>query len=486
MRIERVELSGVGPFEDAVLEIPEPTGNGELVLFEGPNGSGKSTLANLAAVCVAHHAQVTLGKVALDPKFSPYSIHFPEDSSLPGLIHQTQPPVVLLLKRKRLPSGALTVRLGHGPKHLLVKLGPDFFSHANAEGADPDSRLDVARPLAEMEFCARGETHRLSWAAFAYQAHQSSAKLETPGPKDLPDPPLKGALSFGASSVAHNLGQLLANIEYERVRASVYAQQGSTPEERDKMAATAEARRESLSRFTQVMTEVLDRKVGIEFPFGKNAPELTFDGDKIPIDLLGEGLRSTIAWLSDLLVRLHQITWRDTVRSPFDQEFWLILDEVDEGLHPTLQARLFPSLRSLFPNARIYATTHSPFVVASVGEGYVFPLRPDKQGRVRGPVEPRKLTPGQSLEWVISEIFEARTGFVDDPTREDLSGHKRDIRQFQKTGTMDWPAFLSRRARLLGLNDEVRTVVFMQESPIAADIRREVERAAPSTDVNAS
>ncbi|HSN96868.1 MAG TPA: AAA family ATPase, partial [Candidatus Nanopelagicales bacterium] len=52
MRIERLSLKNVGPFDDAMLVFPEPEEPraGELVLFEGPNGSGKSTLAEAIAV----------------------------------------------------------------------------------------------------------------------------------------------------------------------------------------------------------------------------------------------------------------------------------------------------------------------------------------------------------------------------------------------------------------------------------------------------
>jgi DNA repair exonuclease SbcCD ATPase subunit len=50
MRVARLELTGIGPFEAAVFAIPEPAkGTGELVLFEGPNGSGKTTIAHAIA-----------------------------------------------------------------------------------------------------------------------------------------------------------------------------------------------------------------------------------------------------------------------------------------------------------------------------------------------------------------------------------------------------------------------------------------------------
>ncbi|HVK66055.1 MAG TPA: ATP-binding protein, partial [Polyangium sp.] len=52
MRVARLELSGIGPFEDAVFEVPEPPAgsSGELVFFEGPNGCGKTTIAQAIAL----------------------------------------------------------------------------------------------------------------------------------------------------------------------------------------------------------------------------------------------------------------------------------------------------------------------------------------------------------------------------------------------------------------------------------------------------
>jgi hypothetical protein len=188
-------------------------------------------------------------------------------------------------------------------------------------------------------------------------------------------------------------------------------------------------------------------------------------------------MRSTLAWLTDLLVRLHRVPWERQDISPLEQDFWLILDEIDESLHPTMQMRILPALRRLFPNARMYVTTHSPFVVASAGEGYVFTIHPDARHRVSGKIEARKLTPGQSLEWVVEEIFGAETGFIDPWTRDTLREHRADIARLRRKEAFndeDWRKFLDRRARLMELNEQVQTVVAMQEVPVQRAIEARI------------
>jgi hypothetical protein len=321
----------------------------------------------------------------------------------------------------------------------------------------------------------------IAWAALTYACDHPSASLVTQGPTDIREPPLRGALAFGHRPVgSRDFGQLLTNLESERVRAAQYAQErGSPDEEREGLLQTAAARRESLARFERVLSRMLARSVKISFPFGQHSPKVTLDGEEIAIDLLGEGLRSTFSWLADLLVRLERIVWIDTARPPLDQEFWLILDEVELSLHPTMQARIYPALRELLPNARIYATTHSPFVIASVGEGVVFSIRPDKDHKVRGPVNARPLQPGESLELVTEDIFDAPSGFVDQQTRDDIRAHDRDTQTLRKKEEIDWDAFMTRRDRLMALNDEVRTVVAMQEVPVKQEVLRRLrERIA--------
>lgn len=479
MRLARLELKDIGPFEDAVFEIPEPTkGTGELVLFEGPNGCGKTTVLQAIAV------MLTGGE-------APFGVSL-EDAVKPGKnmpwLH-TKPPVHDLVRRLRGGSSTAVVNVIHGAHAVGLELRTlQKANHVEHEVLrSPGTHQNVA--IANLARFSRWAEYvePIDWAAFAFQAHHRTADLATPGPRDIHVGPLEGALSFGRQNPGSSLlGQFLVNLENDRTKAMVYASERADERKKHELADVAQSRKEAISRFEKVFSKVLNRRTEIEFSVGQQEPALYFDSEAVPLDLLGEGLRSTLSWLSDLLVRVERVRWADTSRSSIDQEFWLILDEIEESLHPTMQAHIYPALRELFPNARIYATTHSPFVVASVGEGTVFPIRPDKDHKVRGKIEARALEPGLSLEWVTSEIFQAQTGFIDAKVQGLLADHKRAIRRFERMGTVDWEEFFKRRAELMKLNDEVRVVVAMQETPMRAEIDRRMLARSESSEQGAS
>jgi energy-coupling factor transporter ATP-binding protein EcfA2 len=433
MRVARLELNGVGPFEAAVFEIPEPTsGAGELVLFEGPNGAGKTTVVQALAVLIGE------GREDLSPPSAQFRERFRE-------------------------GGKVLLRAEHGSDWDSSEWEP---AHGLLRNGSQGTHL---LPLA-----------RRQWAAFAYRGHQPTPVVATKGPSEIETTPLRSALAFGTDPASAHFGQLLVNLDQEVAKAFREAHRADiSPERKQEMEQLASSRQKMLDEIARALSEALDRRVTFEVPVGQHAPSVSLDGENIPLDLLGEGMRSTFAWLADLLVRLHRIPWEDAQRSPLEQDFWLILDEIDESLHPTMQARIYPALRKLFPRARIYATTHSPFVVASVGEGVIFPIRPDRDHKVRGAVNARALHPGESLELVTEEIFQARYGFVDQPTRDALAAHDRDVQALERKKEIDWSAFLARRAQLMGLNDEVQTVVAMQEVRVQKDVQAKLrERAA--------
>lgn len=99
------------------------------------------------------------------------------------------------------------------------------------------------------------------------------------------------------------------------------------------------------------------------------------NGVELGLEVLPDGLKSILAWIGDLLMRLDRIRWDDDAVDLLARPFVLFLDEIEIHLHPAWQRKILPAVQSLFPNAQIFLSTHSPFVVGSVSDAWVYPLR---------------------------------------------------------------------------------------------------------------
>jgi predicted ATP-binding protein involved in virulence len=90
----------------------------------------------------------------------------------------------------------------------------------------------------------------------------------------------------------------------------------------------------------------------------------TSTGDKVPIEALSEGLKSTFIWLFDMIIRVAEKG--GSLDNAQVTTGIVLLDEVDLHLHPSWQRTILPSLEDIFPNIQFIVTSHSPFVAQSV------------------------------------------------------------------------------------------------------------------------
>jgi len=99
---------------------------------------------------------------------------------------------------------------------------------------------------------------------------------------------------------------------------------------------------------------------------GDLRPRLTVEknGELLLFDALSEGERTLIAMVADIARRLA-IAYPDAI-NPLDEPCVLVIDELEQHLHPQWQRELPRRMREVFPGAQMVLTTHSPIVISEL------------------------------------------------------------------------------------------------------------------------
>ena len=85
-------------------------------------------------------------------------------------------------------------------------------------------------------------------------------------------------------------------------------------------------------------------------------------GEPLYAGALSSGTQGTLLWVWALA--LHMAHRYEMHEGWEKKPAILLIDEIENHLHPTWQRRVIPALLEHFPGLQIFATTHSPFVVA--------------------------------------------------------------------------------------------------------------------------
>ena len=129
---------------------------------------------------------------------------------------------------------------------------------------------------------------------------------------------------------------------------------------------------------------------------------------RIYVGDLSSGSQSTLLWI--LWLGLKMLNHYEFANGWNEQPAVLLIDEVENHLHPTWQRRVIPALLEHFPGLQIFAATHSPFVVAGLRAGQVHMLKRDAGGVVTASTNERDI-----IGWTTDEILRTFMG-VDEPT----------------------------------------------------------------------
>ena len=164
-----------------------------------------------------------------------------------------------------------------------------------------------------------------------------------------------------------------------------------------------------------------ERIVHYDMGIGTNDDVL---GEPLYAGSLSSGTQGTLLWIWALAINiLNHYRWTEGWE---DKPAILLIDEIENHLHPTWQRRVIPALLKHFPKLQIFATTHSPFVVAGLKAGQVHLLNRDANGVVTATTNEQDV-----IGWTADEILRTMMG-VDDPTDDDTAKAAAELRELRR------------------------------------------------------
>lgn len=118
-----------------------------------------------------------------------------------------------------------------------------------------------------------------------------------------------------------------------------------------------------------VLSSLLENKVQIKL---NEEQQIVYyeKGYQLTLKELSEGYRSVIIFVCDLLIKLSQSCAEG--HDVFKEHGVVLIDEIDQHLHPRWQLTIVKKLRDLFPNIQFIMTTHSPVIVLGSSDDAIF------------------------------------------------------------------------------------------------------------------
>ena len=238
-----------------------------------------------------------------------------------------------------------------------------------------------------------------SIAFFAYSGHRRFEHQEIEGLKEIDTHPFEHALDFQQSIQSENILQWIVNNKSKSALAQV-----------DGNLAEAEQFRFNIDKLEATVSEIIQKQIKLRIERNPFKVIIIVGGEELEFNQLPDGLKSIISWIADLLMRMDRVKWENNT-PVFERNFILFLDEIEVHLHPAWQRKILPLVQKLFPNAQIFISTHSPFVVGSVDGAWIHKLvKPNGDSKLAEGY-PKLSEDGNSFRYWLDEVFDVSAEF---------------------------------------------------------------------------
>jgi predicted ATP-binding protein involved in virulence len=392
MKIEKLHLENIGVFDSLDLAFPrcgQPGNKADIHIFTGTNGSGKSTLLYALAGALVGPFRQTEHLIFQRFRHS-------NPNAFVEVLFEGQQVINYAIKNPQKISYFTHLPLITDRKNSADWFGKHIIhAYANSNDSDHKSVDELISEFIQAKHETNdddGEYQGSAFAAFAYSGNRSLNSLDELTIEELELNPYDKALSFLETTESR---QIIQSIAAQKMKQAIELSQNN------------QKQAEQYNVVIQQLEKAIQEIVGWEIKFKLEANPfnlfLEIDRRLLEFDVLPDGLKSIMSLLADLIRRLDKIVWIDD-RNVLERDFILFLDEIDIHLHPAWQRKILPVIQKIFPNAQIFVSTHSPFVVGSVSDAYVYSFKLEDNGvSILEKLEESKA--GNSYSLILEDIF---------------------------------------------------------------------------------
>ena len=165
-------------------------------------------------------------------------------------------------------------------------------------------------------------------------------------------------------------------------------------------------------------------------------------GDDMPISALGDGYQSVITWLIDFLGWLLIFDESSFKKQPFGI---LLLDEIEQHLHPKWQRKVIGLINKILPNVQVIATSHAPLCVLGTTDLKDDTIRllhlfQDENGVNASDLS--KIPRGKDVDGILTSFLFGLSNTSDDETKDEIERYsillgqptksKEDVKEIDK------------------------------------------------------
>jgi len=432
MRVKNLKLKNIGVFDEEELTFPSfnSTEKADIYIFTGTNGSGKSTLLFALASAFDYFEKGHKHHVS-NFFYKRFKFFEREEGST--------------VKKKESDKNYKSEAVVCFDDEPCVKI----YGCPNCKGVHASTKNKKIDNYSNFIIIPPPDEFEFEFAAFAYSGYRYVKSEDVNTITTFAGNPLYQSLEFIKNRAELNnmysINQwILNNFSNE----ALLLKMGDVNESK-KFAS-------SLENFKKFISDIIEKEIDFVVKLNPTRLYIKIDDEELDFDVLPDGLKSLISWVGDLMMIMDQLKWKDNIPL-FERNFLLFLDEIEVHLHPAWQRKILPVIQNLFVNSQIFLSTHSPFIVNSVDNAYIYEL--DYNDGTTVVREPAKSKTSNSISYTLQKVFGIKSEFGESlrVKLDDFYNLKDEILQknIERIGE-----FVDVKNQLLSLDDlEVRDVV---------------------------